>query len=62
MTASQQLLETACTLQEEAKFREAYGLFMLAASQADNLSETAVILLNAATKPTGSRFVYRLSR
>jgi tetratricopeptide (TPR) repeat protein len=52
MTASQQLLETACTLREEAKFREAYGLFMLAASQTDNLLEKAVILLNAATNLT----------
>jgi tetratricopeptide (TPR) repeat protein len=53
MTDSQ-LLDKACALREQAKFREAYGLFMLAANQTDNLLEKAGILLNAATTLTQS--------
>src|SRR5215469_12521339 len=49
-----QLLDRACALREEGKFREAYDLFMLAASQAGNPLEKAGILLNAATNLTQS--------
>ena len=47
-----QLLDKAYALREEGKFREAYGLFMLAANQTDNPLKKAVILLNAATNLT----------
>lgn len=53
MTDSQ-LLDRACALREEGKFREAYGLFMLAANQTDNALKKACILLNAATNLTQS--------
>jgi len=53
MTDSQ-LLNKACALREEGNFREAYGLFMLAASQTEDLLERAGILLNAATNLTQS--------
>jgi len=53
-TDSQQLLDKACALREEGKFREAYGLFMLAANETKNLLEKAGILLNAATNLTQS--------
>jgi tetratricopeptide (TPR) repeat protein len=49
-----QLLDKASVLREDGKFREAYDLFMLAASQADNPLEKAGILLNAATNLTQS--------
>ena len=53
MTDSQ-LLDKACALREEGRFREAYDLFMLAANQADNPLEKACILLNATTNLTQS--------
>jgi hypothetical protein len=49
-----QLLDRAYALRDEAKYREAYELFILAANQADNLLEKAGILLNAATNLTQS--------
>jgi len=51
MTDSQSL-DRAYALREEGNFREAYGLFMLAASRTENLLERAGILLNAATNLT----------
>lgn len=54
VTTNPELLDKACALREEGKFREAYGMFMLAANQADNLLEKAGILLNAATTLTQS--------
>ena len=53
MTDSQ-LLDRACALRDEGKLREAYGLFMLAADQAESLLEKAGILVNAATTLTQS--------
>jgi tetratricopeptide (TPR) repeat protein len=53
MTDSQSL-DKACALREEGNFREAYGLFMLAANRTENLLEKAGILLNAATNLTQS--------
>jgi len=53
MTDSQSL-ERAYALREEGNFREAYGLFMLAANRTENLLERAGLLLNAATNLTQS--------
>jgi hypothetical protein len=53
MTDSQSL-DRAYALREEGNFRKAYGLFMLAANQAENLLERTGILLNAATNLTQS--------
>ena len=53
MTDSQSL-DRAYALREGGNFREAYGLFMLAANQTENLLERAGILLNAATNLTQS--------
>ncbi len=53
MTDSQSL-DRAYALREEGSFREAYGLFMLAANRTENLLERAGILLNAATNLTQS--------
>jgi len=53
MTDSQ-LLDRAYALREEGNFREAYGLFMLAANRTEDLLERAGILLNAATNLTQS--------
>jgi tetratricopeptide (TPR) repeat protein len=49
-----QLLDRAYAPRDEAKYREAYELFILAANQADNLLEKAGILLNAPTNLTQS--------
>jgi tetratricopeptide (TPR) repeat protein len=54
MTTDPQLLDKACALREKGSFREAYDLFMVAASQASNPLEKAGILLNAATNLTQS--------
>jgi hypothetical protein len=53
MTDSQSL-DLAYALREKGNFREAYGLFMLAANRTENLLERAGILLNAATNLTQS--------
>jgi len=53
MTDSQ-LLDKACALREQGKFREAYDLFMLAADRADSPLDKAGILLNATTNLTQS--------
>jgi tetratricopeptide (TPR) repeat protein len=47
-------LDRANTLREEGNFREAYGLFMLAANRTENLLERAFLLLHAATNLTQS--------
>jgi tetratricopeptide (TPR) repeat protein len=49
-----QSLDRACSLREDGNFREACGLFMLAANRTENLLERAGILLNAATNLTQS--------
>jgi hypothetical protein len=53
MTDSQSL-DRAYALREEGNFREAYGLYMLAANRTEKLLERAGILLNAATNLTQS--------
>jgi tetratricopeptide (TPR) repeat protein len=49
-----QLLDHACDLREQGKFREAYEEFLRAASNTDNILEKAGILLNAVTNLTQS--------
>jgi tetratricopeptide (TPR) repeat protein len=44
-----QLLDHACALRDQGKFREAYDEFLLAANDTDSILEKAGILLNAVT-------------
>jgi Tfp pilus assembly protein PilF len=46
------LLDNACDLREQGKFREAYEEFLRAANNTDSVLEKAGILLNAVTNLT----------